>query len=96
MIGFEFPEESVTSPFLFGEPGAWDLLESFNPRTINISPYKTLSNRAMETIIKSFGVEKDLQLPLPVFRKHIPGCSLIEPQNSSLNTANISQLPVLR
>ncbi len=92
------PGQIVQFIYTLGEPGvrAWDLLESFNPRTINISPYKTLLNQAMETIIKSFGVEKDLQLPLPVFRNSITGCLRIEPQNSSLSTANISQLPVLR
>jgi DNA polymerase II len=92
------PGQIVQFIYTRGEPGvrAWDLLESFNPRIIDISPYKTLLNRALETIIKSFGVEKDLQLTLPVFRNSVTGCSWIEPQNSSLSTANISQLPVLR
>jgi DNA polymerase II len=92
------PGQIVRFIYTLGEPGvrAWDLLEAFNPRIIDISPYKILLDRAMETILKSFGVEKDLQLPLPIFRNSITGCSRIEPQNSSLSTANISQLPVLR
>jgi DNA polymerase-2 len=92
------PGQIVRFIYTRGEPGvrAWDLVGSFNPGTIDISPYKTLLNRTMETILKSFGVEKDLQLPLPFFRNSITGCSRIEPQNSSLSTANISQLPVLR
>ena len=92
------PGQTVRFIYTLGEPGvrAWDLVGLLNPMTINISPYKTLLNRAMETIIKSFGVEKDLQLPLPIFRNSVTGRSQIEPQKSSCSTANISQLPVLR
>ena len=65
------PGQTVGFIYTLGEPGvrAWDIAGSFDPRTINISAYKTLLNRAMETILKPFGMREDLQLFIPVFQK---------------------------
>ena len=65
------PGQTVGFIYTLGEPGvrAWDIAGSFDPRTINISAYKILLNRAMETILKPFGMREDLQLFIPVFQK---------------------------
>lgn len=62
------PGQIVQFIYILGEPGvrAWDIAGSFDPRTINISAYKILLNRAMETIHKPFGVEEDMQLSIPI------------------------------
>jgi len=46
------PGQIVRFIYTLGEPGvrAWDLLEQFNPKTINIPLYKILLNRMMQTI----------------------------------------------
>ena len=92
------PGQIVRFIYTLGEPGvhAWDLVRQFNPRTINIPVYKTLLNRMMETIMRSFGVKDDLQLPIQVLQREIPGPGVMEPQYSSNCTLKISQPPVIK
>jgi DNA polymerase elongation subunit (family B) len=92
------PGQIVRFIYTLGEPGvhAWDLVRQFNPRTINIPVYKILLNRMMETIMRSFGVQEDLQLPIQVLQRGIPGQVVMEHQYSSNGTLKISQLPVLK
>ena len=56
------PGQIVRFIYTLGEPGvrAWDLEAPFDARTINIPTYKILLNRAIETIIKSFGISMDM------------------------------------
>lgn len=63
---FLCPGQIVRFIYTLGEPGvhAWDMGRSFNPKTINIPIYKTLLKRTMETILQSFGVGRDMALPL--------------------------------
>jgi DNA polymerase-2 len=46
------PGQIVRFIYTLGEPGvrAWDLVEIFNPKTVNIRIYKILLNRMMQTI----------------------------------------------
>jgi hypothetical protein len=62
------PGQIVRFIYTLGEPGvrAWDLVGFFNQKTIDTSPYKALLNRAMETVVKSFGIQKEKQLPIPM------------------------------
>jgi DNA polymerase elongation subunit (family B) len=62
------PGQIVRFIYTLGEPGvrAWDLVEVFNPKTINIPIYKILLNRMMQTIMILFGVEEEQQLHFPI------------------------------
>ncbi|MGE5462570.1 MAG: DNA polymerase domain-containing protein [Syntrophothermus sp.] len=70
------PGQIVRFIYTLGEPGvrAWDLVEAFNPKTINIPPYKTLLKRSMEMILKPFGVREESQssIPVPLFMHRWP------------------------
>ncbi len=92
------PGQIVRFIYTLGEPGvhAWDMVRQFNPRTINIPVYKILLNRMMETIMRSFGVQEDLQLPIQVLQRGITGQVVMEPQYSSNGTLKISQPPVIK
>jgi DNA polymerase II len=63
------PGQTVGFIYTLGEPGvrAWDVAETFDPRTVNIPAYKILLSRAMETITQPFGVEERKQLSIPDF-----------------------------
>jgi DNA polymerase-2 len=62
------PGQIVRFIYTRGEPGvrAWDLVGSLNPKTINVPVYKILLNRAMQTVLKLFGVEEEAQLHIPL------------------------------
>lgn len=62
------PGQTVRFVYALGKPGvwAWDLEQPLNPKSIDINAYKTLLDRAMETVLQPFGLEP-LQPLLPLF-----------------------------
>ena len=71
------PGQTVGFIYTLGEPGvrAWDIAEAFDLRTINIPAYKILLRRAMETILKPFGMVEVRQIS----RKLMTGYSIAAP-----------------
>jgi DNA polymerase-2 len=62
------PGQTVRFVYTLGEPGvrAWDLEQPINPKQVDVNVYKTLLNRAMETVLLPFGPEQ-IQPSLPLF-----------------------------
>ena len=62
------PGQIVRFIYTLGEPGvrAWDLVGSFNPKTVNIPAYKVLLNRMMQTIPRG-------DLAMQGFHAELPG-----------------------
>jgi DNA polymerase-2 len=63
------PGQTVKFIYTLGEPGvqAWDLGKTFERKMVNIPIYKTLLNRAIETVVQPIGHQHELQPPLPLF-----------------------------
>jgi DNA polymerase-2 len=66
------PGQTVRFIYTLGEPGvhAWDLEQLLDPKTVDIHIYKTLLNRAMETLMQSFGFAQ-IQPLLPWFVSNV-------------------------
>jgi DNA polymerase-2 len=66
------PGQIVRFIYTLGEPGvhAWDLVGSFNPKTINIPVYKILLNRMMETIPPVSKISMNFLYPIPILRDY--------------------------
>jgi hypothetical protein len=62
------PGQTVKFIYTLGEPGvhAWDLEYSLDRKMVDIQIYKTLLDRAMETVVQPFDLPK-LQPSLPLF-----------------------------
>ncbi len=73
------PGQTVRFIYTLGDPSvrAWDLEGSLDPKMVDIHVYKTLLNRAMETVIQPFG-STELQPALPLFISDV-GNATIDP-----------------
>jgi DNA polymerase-2 len=62
------PGQIVKFVYTLGEPGihAWDMEKSLDPKMVDIHAYKTLLNRALETVMQPFGLVQ-IQPALPLF-----------------------------
>ncbi len=69
------PGQTVRFIYTLGEPQvhAWDLVQSLDPKMVDIHAYKILLNRAMETVLQPF-ISLQKQPSLPLFVSDIGNC----------------------
>ncbi len=71
------PGQTVRFIYTLGEPGvyAWDLEQALDPKKVSVHVYKTLLDRAMETVMQPF-VSMQAQPFLPLFFSDVGNTSI--------------------